>query len=66
MSYKINIEITAEDVQDVKTHLSIIREQLLSAIKMNPNEPPSPHMYSGIHSGHSIEIKSDFEAWRDQ
>ncbi len=59
MSYKITIVINAEDTQDVKTHLSIIREQTLAAIKLSAEHPTSPMHYSGINSGHSITIEKE-------
>lgn len=57
MSYKIKIEIEAEDIQDVKIHLSQAREQIASAIKQNPDKPYSPIQGAGINSGHSITIE---------
>jgi hypothetical protein len=57
MSYKITITINAEDEQDVKSHMSEARGQVVAAIKQNPQEPESLIFYDGIKSNHEIKIE---------
>lgn len=52
---EISIKIKCQDESDVKMHLSVIREQILFALK-NPSTIDGTISYEGVNSNHRIDI----------
>jgi hypothetical protein len=54
---RIKVEIHAEDIQDVKSHLSVIRTQILAILSGKAVPSEESLNYEGIGSSHSITIE---------
>ena len=58
--YTTKIVIHYDDIQDLKMHLTTIREQTVQAVKSNPEEPETPIVFEGHGTDHEINTEVNY------